>query len=79
MTTPRDPTLAALLALAHGGTLAELAERTGRNTRTIQTRMRALEEDGIEIVRPQGGRWGGPGEYRLADERLAEALRRLRK
>lgn len=75
MTAPRDPTLAMLIALAHGGTLAEIAERTGRSERTAQNRLRALEDDGIEIVRPQGSRWDGPGQYRLADERLAEALR----
>lgn len=73
-----DPTLATLVALAHGGTLAELAERTGRGPRAVMGRLAALEADGIRLVRPtRRGLGVEPGEYRLADERLAEALRGL--
>lgn len=73
MTTPRDTTLALLRALARGGTMAELVEALGISERTIRYHLRRLEQDGVEIIRPSGG-WGGPGVYRLGDERLAEAL-----
>ena len=73
MTTPRDTTLALLRALARGGTMAELVATLGISERTIRYHLRRLEHDGVEIIRPPGG-WGGPGVYRLGDERLAEAL-----
>lgn len=73
MTTHRDTTLALLRALARGGTMAELVEMVGLSERTIRYHLRRLEDNGVEIVRPSGG-WGGPGVYRLGDERLAEAL-----
>lgn len=73
MTAPRDTTLALLRALARGGTMAELVATLGISERTIRYHLRRLEQDGVEIVRPSGG-WGGPGVYRLGDERLASAL-----
>ena len=72
-TTYRDTTLALLRALARGSTMAELVEALGISERTIRYHLRRLEQDGVAIVRPSGG-WGGPGVYRLRDERLAEAL-----
>lgn len=74
MTTPRDTTLALLRALARGGTMPELVEMVGLSERTIRYHLRRLEDDGVEIVRPQGGGTREPGQYRLGDRRLAEAL-----
>ena len=74
MTQPRDTTLALLRALARGGTMPELVEMVGLSERTIRYHLRRLEDDGVEIVRPQGAGTRKPGVYRLGDERLAEAL-----
>ena len=74
MTTPRDTTLALLRALARGGTMSELVEMVGLSERTIRYHLRRLEDDGVEIIRPQGAGAREPGRYELGDRKLAEAL-----
>lgn len=46
--------------------MADLCAATGLSDRVIRGRLRRLEDDGIELVRPPAGPWG-PGVYRLRD------------
>lgn len=74
MTQPRDTTLALLRALARGGTMAELVEMVGLSERSIRRHLSRLEAEGIEIIRPEGVGAREPGQYRLGNRKLAEAL-----